>query len=385
MAPPPICLVTPYPPGRAHLGGGGWIDRRLRAALVDEGADVALVTVTGTEGRWSEDGISGRSAGDVPLEVRGDRRRLARIVGAMLRSRDPYLEAKFTAFPGWRRAVDALREEADGRRVVTSGWPPLLLARHAGIRPDVHLSHNVETVIAAGHAPRPLRLLGERARLERRERDLLSWAGSVVTLSRTDADRLRDWSIPARPLPLPLRPVPHASTPRPRSIGFIGKAGWPPNAEALSVLLGPVHEALARRSVSVDLVLGGAGTEVHRDHPRVRRAGPVDDLDDFYREVGLVVVPRLGESTGVSVKVLEAAEHGVPVIVPRSLAAAIDPDGPWVVADEPAALADAIARWAETEADRLDGPEGAAGAATAAWAARQRPSATAAAVFDELA
>lgn len=375
MSAPPICLVTPYPPGRAHLGGGGWIDRRLREALVDEGADVAVVSVTGPDGRWEEGGIPGRSAGDVPLEVRGDRRRLARIVAAMLRGRDPYLEAKFTAFPGWAAAVEALREEADGRRLVTSGWPPLVLAHHAGLAPDVHIAHNVETLIAAGHAPRPLRLLGERSRLERRERDLLAGARSVVTLSRTDADRLGRWSVPATPLPLPLRPVADGSVSRPRSIGFIGKAGWPPNAEALDVLLGPVHEALVARGVTVDVVLGGAGTEVHRDHPWVRRSGPVEDLDAFYDEVGLVVVPRLGESTGVSVKVLEAAEHGVPVVVPASLAAAIDPDGPWEVADEPEDLAEAIARWAASDG---------AGAATAAWAARQRPQATAEAVFSAL-
>lgn len=370
MEPPPICLVTPYPPGRSHLGGGGWIDRRLRSALVGAGADVAVVSVTGPDGRWDEGGIVGRSAGDVPLEVRGDRRRLVRVVAAMLRSRAPYLEAKFTAFPGWPDAVAALREEADGRALITSGWPPLLLARAAGLTPDLHIAHNVETVIAASHSPLPLRLLGERARLERRERRLLREARAVAALSRTDVDRLVPWSIGAEVLPLPLEPTPAVGAPRPRSIGFIGKAGWPPNAEALRVLLGPVHDALAARSTRVDFVLGGAGTEAYASHPWVTRSGPVDDLDAFYRDVGLVVVPRLGESTGVSVKVLEAAEHGVPVVVPASLAAAIDPAGPWIVADEAPALAEAIVRWAE------DGSV--ASADTAAWAARQRPAATAA-------
>jgi glycosyltransferase involved in cell wall biosynthesis len=370
----PVCFVGPYPPGRAHLGGGGWVDRRLLAALNDAGADVAVHTVTGPSGRWSEDGIDGTSAGDLPLEVRGDRRALARIVTAMLRSTEPYLAAKFTAFPGWAVAAAGLRSAAAGRRVITSGWPALLLADAADLHVDVHVAHNVDLLIAEAHSPRPLRLLGEVPRLRRRERSLLQRPRSVVALSRTDAERLRRWGIEARPLPVPLGVVPHPARGTSSDVGFVGKASWPPNAEALEVLLGPVHEALARLGSDAVYRLGGAGTEAFADHPRVASAGWVPDLDRFYDGVGFVVVPRLGVSTGVSVKMLEAAEHGVAVLVPSTLAEAVDPAGPWIVADSPDALAAAL-----VDSDPVEH-----GARTAEWAARQDPSLTAATLLDLL-
>lgn len=354
---------------------------------------MAVASVTGPDGHWDEGGFAGVSAGDVPLEVRGDRRALARIVLAMLRSTKPYLASKFTAFEGWPVAVAALQRAAAGRKVVTSGWPALLLADAAGLTVDVHIAHNVDTLIAAAHSPRPLRLLGEARRLERMERRLLQRPRSVLALSSTDVARLRAWGIAATPLPLPLTPahraepsVPGRSSragrdridPEPRTsrraVGFIGKASWPPNADALEVLLGPVHVALTALGSDVRYVLGGSGTEAFADHPRVARAGWVEDLDAFYESIGSVVVPRLGVSTGVSVKMLEAAEHGVPAVVTQALADAVDPDGPWLVADTPSAVASVIA-----------GEEGPSlSVATSEWAARQAPSRTAAAVLDRL-
>lgn len=371
----PVCFVAPYPPGRSHLGGGGWVDRRLVGALGEAGVDVAIHSVTGPDGRWAEGGLEGTSAGDLPLEVRGDRRALARIVAAMCRSTEPYLAAKFTAFPGWPAAVAGLTEAARGRRVITSGWPSLLLADAAGLEVDVHVAHNVDVLIAESHSPRPLRLLGEVPRLRRRERALLRRPRAVVSLSRTDVERLRSWGVDARPLPLPLTPVPHVGRGAVRDVGFVGKASWPPNAEALAVLLGPVHEALEALGSDVAFRLGGAGTEDFARHPRVATSGWVPDLDEFYDSVGFVVVPRLGVSTGVSVKMLEAAEHGVGVLVPTQLADAVDPAGPWIVADDPAALAAALVRSDPVEH----------GAATAAWAAAQQPGLTAAAITQLLA
>lgn len=371
-----VLVVTPYPPHESERGGGAWVDSRLVRSLVGAGADVEIRSVTGPSEGWEHDGVHGGAAGDLPLEVRGDRRALARVVGEMLRSTRPYQAAKFTAFPGWDAAVAGLREAARGRRVVTSGWPPLLLATAAGVPVDVHVVHNVDTLIAETHAPRPLRLLGEVPRLRRLERELVGRPRALLSLSRLDVDRLAAWGRPAAALPLPLEPVPSTPPDRP-TVGFIGKAGWPPNAEALATLLGPVHEQLDRLGRDVRFVLGGSGTAEMADHPRVDAAGWVADLDDYYDSIAVAVVPRLGVSTGVSVKMLEAAEHGVPVVVPRSLADAVDPDGPWVVADDPAALAAAVV-------DALGGDFAAARASTRAWAEAHDPAATAAAILDRL-
>ena len=142
----------------------------------------------------------------------------------------------------------------------------------------------------------------------------------------------------------PLSPK-RSAVERPNTIGFIGKASWPPNASALRALLGPVHEELERLGSDVRFVLAGRGTEEFAGHPRVISSGWIADEADFYASVGLVVVPRFGVSTGISVKMIEAAEFGVPALVPRALADAVDPDGPWLIADEPASIAETIAKW----------------------------------------
>ncbi|MFC0549203.1 glycosyltransferase family 4 protein [Kutzneria chonburiensis] len=335
-----VCFVTTYPLSRQDLGGSGWVDRRLLPVFAGS-ADVEVVCVTGPDGEWTERfddvDVTARAAGDVPLELRGDRLALARIAAGMLVSPEPYLARKFSVFPGWRKAVALLRSRAAGRQVVTSGWPGLVLAAAAGVPVAAHVAHNVESTIAVEHSPRPLRMLGEIPRLRRMERRLLGLPSHVFALSRTDAAELS-----AIALPVPLSAIDASGG---RAVGFIGKASWPPNARALEVLLGPVHEQLSAMGVDVDFVLAGKGTEQFAEHPRVVAAGPVADVADFYARVGLAVVPRFGASTGVSVKVLEAAEFGVPSVLPRSLAEAIDPDGPWLVAETVDEMAEAIRRW----------------------------------------
>ena len=315
--------------------------------LVGLADDLEVVCVTGSEGSWAERvgeyEVTARAAGAVPLELRGDRRALARIAAGMLVSPEPYLARKFSVFPGWRKAVALLRERAARRRVVTSGWPGLVLAAAAGVPVAAHVAHNVESTIAVEHSPRALRMLGEIPRLRRMERRLLGIPAHVFALSRSDAADLGGAA-----LPVPLSCTATGASVG-RTVGFIGKASWPPNERALQVLLGPVHERLSAMAVDVDFVLAGKGTEQFAEHPRVVAAGPVVDVADFYARVGVAVVPRFGASTGVSVKVLEAAEFGVPSVLPRSLAEAIDPDGPWLVAESVDEVAEAIRRWRQGE------------------------------------
>ncbi|GAA3430790.1 hypothetical protein GCM10018954_003910 [Kutzneria kofuensis] len=338
--------MTSYPLSRQDLGGSGWVDRRLVPMLAGWADELEMLCVTGPEGDWSErvgeHEVPARAAGAVPLELRGDRRALARIAAGMLVSPEPYLARKFSVFPGWRTAVALLRERAAGRRVLVSGWPGLVLAAAAGVPVAAYVAHNVESTIAVEHSPRALRMLGEIPRLRRMERRLLGIPDHVFTLSHRDAAELRGEGVAATALPVPLSPSGASAG---RAVGFIGKASWPPNERALQVLLGPVHDRLSTMDVDVEFVLAGKGTEQYAEHPRVVGAGPVADVADFYARVGVAVVPRFGSSTGVSVKVLEAAEFGVPSVLPRSLAEAIDPDGPWLVAEDADEAAEAIRRW----------------------------------------
>ena len=344
-----ICVVTAYPPGRKDLGGGGWVDRRILKALTAHNLNIELITVTGPSGHWTQDGYSGVSEGSIPLEMRNNRLGLLRIAATMMYSAEPYLAKKFTNCSGWSQAAQLLRSRVKGKPVLTSGWPSLLLAHAARIPVAAHIAHNVDSVIAAQHSPKALRILGEPARLRKKERTLLQRPKKVFTLSTTDAQRLHAWGITASTLPLPLSPHLAREKTHPRAVGFIGKASWPPNASALATLLGPVHDELTRLGVDVDYVLAGKGTERFSEHPRVSSAGWVHDETEFYARIGLAVVPRFGSSTGISIKMLEAAEYGVPAIVSDDVSRAVDVNGPWLTAADPRGIAAAIAQWRNGE------------------------------------
>ncbi len=373
-----VCYVTTYAPDREELGGSGWVDRRLIAALVSMSNDIELVSVTGSACRRTVLGVPLEAAGEVPLEIRGDRMKMLRVVSGMLRSAEPYLASKFTVFPGWVDAVELLRSRSIGRQLIVSGWPGLVLADAAGLTVDVFIAHNIETAIASAHAPLPLRALGEKRRLGKMENRLLRSARKIFTLSRTDSEALYFDGIDAPYLPLPLSSrISRESAISPivtPAVGFIGKVGWPPNRIALDALLGPVHDELSRIGVEVDFVLAGRGTEAHRNHPRVARAGPISDVSDFYAQIGLAAIARFGESTGISIKMLEAAEYGVPSVVAPPLAEAVDPAGPWLVADDAAGVASAIGHWSSGR-ETLD---------TMQWVSSQDESTTASALQSEL-
>ncbi|RJQ78016.1 glycosyltransferase family 1 protein [Pseudonocardiaceae bacterium YIM PH 21723] len=364
-----ICFVTIYPLDRRDLGGSGFVDRRLVKLLDAAFGDVEVCSVTGPDGDRTELGVPAYSTGSLPLEIRGDKGKLLRVATSMLVSTEPYLARKFTAFPGWHRAAALLAERSAGRKVITSGWPALLLAEAAGVDVHAHVAHNVESTIAAEHSPRPLRMLGENWRLGQAERRLLKLPGSVFALSRSDAATLTEWGIETKPLPLPLWQQHRDASAN--AVGFIGKASWPPNARALDTLVGPVRAELLRMGGGdTEYVLAGKGTEEFAGRPGVTALGRVEEEADFYRKVGLVVVPRFGASTGISVKMLEAAEHGVASVVPPQLADAVDPEGPWLVAGDSTQTAEVIMRWRRGETG-VDPQE---------WTRRQDGSATAAAL-----
>ncbi|MGY1618330.1 WecB/TagA/CpsF family glycosyltransferase [Geodermatophilus sp. SYSU D00691] len=239
---------------------------------------------------------------------------------------EAYLEAKFRFHPSWRQAVEHVRQLCDSGQydlAVTSQWPGLLMALDAGLRPDLHIAHNVDTVIARRYDPLPLRVLRNAARTERSERRLLARAQHLAALSRADVARMEEWGLKADQVRLwrgsQVRPTRSVSRHR---VGFIGSMGWPPNRSAFHTLVDEVLPEVQRLDPAlydrIEVVVAGRASEGLAGQ-KVRALGVVNDLSDFYRAVDLVVVPRTGPSTGISVKLLEALEHGVDVVGPGAL------------------------------------------------------------------
>lgn len=364
MSGPDVLYVTTYPPSRSELGGASWVDRRLLGALRGHARSVTVATITDERGD-DERGVPVEPVGRAPLSIRHDRARLALTAAHMLVTRSPYQQLKFFDFDRVSHTIANLRSVAAGRRIVASGLPALMYAARAGAKVDVYVAHNAEWKVAEAHAPLPLRRLGEARRLERLEGELLSLPRQVAGLSRTDVHAFRELAVSATHLEVPLHHEPSAGD-RAR-VGFLGNLEWPPNLQSLHTLVDRVWPRVRTRHPSAELVIAGRGSGAWTDdRAGIRGLGSLDDLDEFYGSVGLVAVPRLGPSTGISVKVLEAAERGVMAIVPPPLAEAIDVDHPWIVAASVESMAAGISGW-------LDDP-GVASRRLRAWTARSRSS-----------
>lgn len=313
-----LLFVTTYDPGNQSSGGAAWVDSAILAALTDTSVEAFCVCEDSPDG--------------VPLEIRGSRSAQVRTLFRIVSRCEPYQAAKFRFANGWKTRLDELRRAADqvrnsGGRVVTSQWPALLLARDAGVPVDIHIAHNVDTIIARRYDPPALKALRNADRMSRAEVDLLGHPASIFALSRTDAERIRAMGHRCEHLslapPLARKTTAVGGKPGSRAIGFIGKMTWPPNVSAFESLLSIVAK-VNRRLEEKDrysVVLAGRGSENFSSHGSVTALGQVSDIDDFYSKIDLVVVPRTGETTGVSIKLLEAVTKGVIAVAPGDLIA----------------------------------------------------------------
>jgi glycosyltransferase involved in cell wall biosynthesis len=129
---------------------------------------------------------------------------------------------------------------------------------------------------------------------------------------------------------------------------FVGNLTYPPNVEAVELLvremLPSLQRRLGERQVCVTLV-GRASAEVERLASRaVRVCGFVEDLAPLYAQADAVVAP-LRTGAGTRIKLLEAFAHNVPVVATRAAAdglAVLDGRHLLVCAD-PTGLAAAVA------------------------------------------
>lgn len=309
----PLLFVTVYDASNAQLGGAAWVDTKVRTEPPLSGAECDEFLVTDKT-----------VAHPVELEIREDRWTQIRTLFRMLAFGEPYICAKFRQSRGWRERQRALKQQAQARTIITSQWPALLLAADAGVPVQVHIAHNVDFKLSELHDPPLFRFLRNARRTRSMEIRTLSIATHVVALSTFDQALLEASGVPSCHLSLAPATLPGTASPKNSTVGFIGKASWPPNEVALQALQKEVMPVV-RAAMGADsprLLLAGKGTEAFGD-AYTTALGPVESVSDFYSSIDLVVVPRGAESSGVSVKVLEAWEHGVSVIAPAGLLQAI--------------------------------------------------------------
>lgn len=174
--------------------------------------------------------------------------------------------------------------------------------------------------------------------------------GKVLTVTRQDAAALKmvipDLDVYADAIAVDIAPPPAVAHGAGRRIGFLASFGHQPNVDAALYFSGTIFPIVRQRLADAEFVVAGKNPpETLRNTAAdgVRCVGFVDDVPTFYSGVDVVVAPiRFGG--GIKIKVLEAMACGRPVVTTSVGAEGItEPEeGALLVADEPAAFADAV-------------------------------------------
>ncbi len=206
-----------------------------------------------------------------------------------------------------------------------------------------------------GEAAAMLRQEVEAEQYERIERERLRQFDRVFAASPADRDVIRTQGLHPSPEILPNVVEPETPKPVPRHAGlrllFVGSLGYAPNTDAVRHFcrgILPEIWKLTTGPVTFDIVGGGLPAAAAADMariPGVRVHGWVEDLDRFYDDASIVVVP-LRAGGGTRIKILEAFARGLPVVSTREGMAGIEAvDGVHaLLADTQQAFAEACLR-----------------------------------------
>jgi glycosyltransferase involved in cell wall biosynthesis len=150
---------------------------------------------------------------------------------------------------------------------------------------------------------------------------MLSKFDWVLAASESEADRYGRL-IPGRvvycPWPISPWPMHRLKADREYSVGFIASDAVF-NLEGLMAFVTRELPVIRQRNPNFSLLVGGGISEVFQTacpaHVElgIRVMGRVKDVSEFYQLVQMIVVPLLN-GTGVSLKTLEAASYGIPVL-----------------------------------------------------------------------
>ena len=308
-----------------------------------------------------------------PVHLFRHRRYVPRVVLLRALRGIPYLAAKWHS-PAVARA---LRREVAGREfdvVWINGlgmayYLPLIheLLPMARVVLD---QHNVESDRFVGFARRQHGLRRIIADAEARaairyERRVLRGVEAVGAISDSDARGLHELAgVDARVVPHVVSRAPSVarSADAPR-LCYAGKLSWEPNLRGVDWFCREVWPIVRQRLPDATLEIAGAGLPTDASGgqiappawraPGITMLGFRRDIDAVYARSALMIAPLFGPF-GISIKLLEAFRHGIPVVT--------TPDGAWglpvengrdlFIESEPAAFAARVVELATSRASR---------------------------------
>lgn len=206
-------------------------------------------------------------------------------------------------------------------------------------RPFVLSTHNVESQVQLRKAELIEKgVLAEQTRREgralaRAEAQAVARAKLTIAVSLLDAEHLRALA-PGSPISVIPNGVdlarnrfePHSRT-GPLRLYYLGGYDYEPNRQAAIRLATAILPLVRSTYPDAEAWIGGKDPEgvlAKLDGlPGVRRLGHVPDLDEFYRQVDMLVAP-LNYGGGSRIKILEAWARGRPVVTSKAGAEGLD-------------------------------------------------------------
>jgi glycosyltransferase involved in cell wall biosynthesis len=340
-----ILILTPrlpWPP----LDGGRVAMSRLAQSLANNGAEVEVLSLNPRKHRGTPQG---------PVPIRAVDIDTSRVVVPMLRaafSRVPFIVARFVSRE-FRRAVDdAVRRF---RPDIVQIESPFLLPYAPKDVPTVLRAVNVEfriwETLARGQRNPLLRRIASS--LRKYETRMLNEVDAILPISEDDAHDFRALGatkpIHVTPCGIVLPPsvsplTTHDS--RLTTLGFIGSLDYRPNQDAVMWIVEELWQRIVARVPEAKLSIAGSSPPdwLRRE---VEQRGidfqpNVADPNAFVRSLAVVLAP-IRAGGGMRIKILEALALGKPVVATTLGASGMDAKDV-VIADEPDAFADAVAR-----------------------------------------
>jgi hypothetical protein len=242
------------------------------------------------------------------------------------------------------RAVARL--QPDAVLVDTIFRAPLLAEPELKGRNSIIIAHDIfyrrtQAMEAAGYSVQPRDLTRAREAL------LLGRARAIAAIQPEEAAVIAAMcpksNVFTAPMPALPCPPPPAARRIPGRLVFVGSAGLP-NLDGLRWFLAEIWPLLSTHGITLDII-GDCGAVMRRLPTGVQACGRVPDLAPYLHRAVLAIAP-LRAGSGLKLKLLDYARHGLATVTTPPGLAGFEPDAsaPFIVAGSAIMFAEAVRR-----------------------------------------
>ena len=197
----------------------------------------------------------------------------------------------------------------------------------------IYRSHNIENQIweeLAGITTNKwkrifLNILAKK--VKKYEEKIHEAVDTIAAICYTDADYFKSFA-PSKVhvIPVSILPVKPATTIASNSLCFIGNFNWFPNVEGISWFIDNVFSTLKNEYPKITLHIAGFGSReslAAYNNKGIVIHGAIDDVPTFIKSHGIFISP-IFYGSGIKIKVLEAMNASVPVVLSQKSAEGIN-------------------------------------------------------------